>query len=484
MRYRCHFRSPAKVLAVCVSLIYFSPADAGIEADMAGMFNSMGASTNYTEAGSFRNQAMTMYSGGSLSVRSPVSNLSPIHIAPPKIEAGCGGIDFFAGSFSFVNKEQFVQFTRNLGNNAAGVAFEIALDALDPLVGGAISKIREIANMMNNFNLNSCQAAKTLVGGLLGAAGESISSQCKATAVADGSVSDGSDASFACQYADKLVSQSKKAMGNNLPGSTITFTGGNLMQQAITNYFSVSNGSFDINFMTSLTGTLIVKPLKKTDDTEIQYSSEFLPPTITDIKTLIYGNNGIGSEQHVTVELLVCTQGSENLWDECSRVPTQMSSVRYQIREVLRCWVESMQGDTALSASDKDKVIGLIENTQLPLMKIAINDAVLGTSMVEQYIDVITVEYMASYLAKLERGVRGALGRYKKFDTASQADVDRMYQTLAELRATLSKERNEVYAKASAENTVVSYLKNFENHWRGSFPGTARSLEFDLGNRF
>ena len=484
MRQRRLFQSPANVLALCVSFAFCFPAHAGIEADMASMFNSMGASTNYTEAGSFKNQAMTMYSGGALSVRSPVSNLSPIHIVPPKIEAGCGGIDFFAGSFSFVNKEQFVQFTRNLGNNAAGVAFEIALDSLDPLVGGAIDKIRGIANMMNNFNLNSCQSAKTLVGGLLGAAGESISSQCKATAVADGSVSDGSDASFACQYANKLVEQSQKAIGNNLPGSTITFTGGNLMQQAITNYFSVNNGSFDVNFMTSLTGTLIVKPIKQTDDTEIQYSSEFLPPTITDIKTLIYGNNGIGDEQHVSVELLVCTQGTDDLWDECSRVPTQMSSIRYQIREVLRRWVAAIQADSGVSPADNDRIIGLIENTQLPLMKIAINDAVLGTSMIEQYIDVITVEYMASYLAKLERGVRGALGRYKKFDAASQADVDRMYQTLGELRATLSKERNEVYAKASAENTVVSYLKNFENHWRGNFPGTSRALEFDLGNRF
>ena len=98
---------PAKLLAIClsatkylvlsISLTVPVHTHAGIESDMANMFNSMGAATNYTEAGAFHGQSGSLYTGGSFSARTPVSNLSLGNIQLPSVNAGCGGIDIFGG---------------------------------------------------------------------------------------------------------------------------------------------------------------------------------------------------------------------------------------------------------------------------------------------------------------------------------------------------------------------------------------------------
>lgn len=481
---------PAKMLAIGISICLPLNAQANIESEMQSMFENMGASANYTQAGAWHNQNMTMYSGGALSVRTPSSNLNAINLQPPSIEAGCGGIDFFGGSFSFVNKEQFVQFTRNLGNNAAGVAFEIALDSLDPLIGGAISKIRSLADLMNKHNLNSCAAAKQLAGGVMGAIGEGLQSQCKATAVANGQASDGADAAQSCGFADKLVAAADKAREKQSPTNTITFVGGNLMREAITMYYGVNADNikeFDINFLMSLTGTLVVRPPKKDADNGIQLDATYHEPTIKNVQELIYGLNNKTSSPpsesaKITVNLLVCRQGSQNLWDECESKETQIPSLSYQFKEILEKLVISIRNETPLSEEDKLNAIALIENTNVPILKMAINDAMLGTTLLSTYRNVIVTEYMANYLMKVERNTSAALGRYKKTDSAMENDVAKMYENLRELRRTIMAERADAYKKASAEDTIVAYLQNFENHWRGSFPGVAKAVKFDIQN--
>ncbi len=475
------------MLAFCVSLAIISyPAQCGIENDMKDMFDSMGADSNYTKAGSFHNQSMNMYTGGALSVRTPVSNLTPLNMQLPKIEAGCGGIDLFAGAFSFVNKEQFVQFTRNLGNNAAGVAFEIALDSLDPLVGGAIGKIRDLAQKMNQFNLNSCSAAKQLVGGVMGKAGESIQKQCEAEAIANGNATDGTEAKWYCQSADNIVRQSEKSVGNRR--SSVTFTGGNVTHEAVKNFYGISGASneFDIDFITSLTGTVIVKPLKKDDD-DLEFNIMYIAPTIDSIETVVNGiggkNNAMSSEK-VTVSINHCSKGSDNLWDDCTVEEKQIPSIRYQVNDLLKKYKTSVETNIPLPDAEMQKVIGLINHTQqIPLAKIVINDGVLGTNLIEQYQDVIVYEYMGDYLNKINKKIHQALGRYYRSDAAVEMDIQRLYDRLAELRATVAKQKDAAYAKAAAEGRVVDYLKNFENHWKGNFPGVASSMAFEIQNR-
>ncbi|MBO1915650.1 conjugal transfer protein TraH [Providencia rettgeri] len=42
-------------------------------------------------------------------VRNQLRTLTPVNVTLPKASGGCAGIDFFAGSFSFINTEEFIQ---------------------------------------------------------------------------------------------------------------------------------------------------------------------------------------------------------------------------------------------------------------------------------------------------------------------------------------------------------------------------------------
>src|SRR5712671_5322612 len=89
-----------------------------LNTEMQGMFNALGSLGNVTSPGAFRGQAMNLYTGGSLFMREPSKNYSLTRAQLPSLKAGCGGIDLFGGSFSFINKAQFVALLQNIGANA------------------------------------------------------------------------------------------------------------------------------------------------------------------------------------------------------------------------------------------------------------------------------------------------------------------------------------------------------------------------------
>jgi conjugative transfer pilus assembly protein TraH len=82
---------------------------------------------------------------------------------PPRFSAGCGGIDLFFGSFSFISAEKLTQFVRAVAQNAAPLAFKMAIDAAFPQLGGLLDKFQQMSQEMNSLMKNSCQMAQGLV---------------------------------------------------------------------------------------------------------------------------------------------------------------------------------------------------------------------------------------------------------------------------------------------------------------------------------
>lgn len=114
------------IFALVVTLL---PAAA--RADLQGELEQMfGALSNTTPPGVWETQRRGVISGGSLTTRNRIMQENLVSFAPPRFEAGCGGIDLFGGSFSFINADQFVQLLRSIASNASGYAFQIALDAM------------------------------------------------------------------------------------------------------------------------------------------------------------------------------------------------------------------------------------------------------------------------------------------------------------------------------------------------------------------
>lgn len=142
------------ILSLCLCV---GPASANMQGVMQGMFNSM---INVTPASNFETQSQGVYAGGSVYIRNQVSTIRPIVFDPPRLRADCSGIDAYAGSFSFINKDALINMMRNIASNGIAYAFKMAIGTLCPRCDNLMAELQKMADTMNKFNINSCKAAK------------------------------------------------------------------------------------------------------------------------------------------------------------------------------------------------------------------------------------------------------------------------------------------------------------------------------------
>lgn len=155
------------LLVLCAALLTVTPAaSADVNSDMNQFFNKLGFASNTTQPGVWQGQAAGYAYGGSLYARTQVKNVQLISMTLPDINAGCGGIDAYLGSFSFINGEQLQRFVKQIMSNAAGYFFDLALQTTVPEIKTAKDFVQKMASDINSMNLSSCQAAQGIIGGL------------------------------------------------------------------------------------------------------------------------------------------------------------------------------------------------------------------------------------------------------------------------------------------------------------------------------
>lgn len=132
----------------------------GLQSELNELFGNM---SNYTQPGVYESTRRGVLAGGGAQIRSRRMNIQLIAFEPPNIKAGCGGIDIFLGSFSYINLDQFISFLRAIAANAAGYAFQMALKVSCTICSNVMDAMQQIAQLMNNMNMSSCQLAQGIV---------------------------------------------------------------------------------------------------------------------------------------------------------------------------------------------------------------------------------------------------------------------------------------------------------------------------------
>ncbi len=157
------------VLLFSLSIQVSSLTHANLQQEMDQLFGSM---TNSTAPGVFESQRRGVLSGGSVLTRNKIMNENLVSMVPPSFQAGCGGIDLFAGSMSFVNADQFVQLLRSVAANAKGYAFQLALSAMCEKCSQHMETLQKKIQQLNEYFGNSCQMAQGVVNDSLAAFGK------------------------------------------------------------------------------------------------------------------------------------------------------------------------------------------------------------------------------------------------------------------------------------------------------------------------
>nr|WP_119712718.1 conjugal transfer protein TraH [Arsenophonus endosymbiont of Aleurodicus floccissimus] len=119
-------------------MLFDATAQAGINEDLNKFFQELDSvsGANVTQAAAWQGQAAGYLTGWSLSLflRNPVSQIQLISGTLPEVKSGCGGIDAYLGSFSFINSDQIKVMAKQILSNAAGYAFDLVLETALPQV--------------------------------------------------------------------------------------------------------------------------------------------------------------------------------------------------------------------------------------------------------------------------------------------------------------------------------------------------------------
>jgi conjugative transfer pilus assembly protein TraH len=136
-------------------------AQAAIEDDLKNVYNDVLINTSNPKV--VEGQERGYITLGSVYYRAPRNTITPITIIPPRIRAGCSGVDFTAGALSYLNADQLVSWLQSTLQAAPAIAFEVALQKYLPGVKSVLNEVSQLAQIVNTMNLDSCQAARKLV---------------------------------------------------------------------------------------------------------------------------------------------------------------------------------------------------------------------------------------------------------------------------------------------------------------------------------
>ena len=329
-----------------------SPVSAQVGDELENFFDQMGAAANVTGPVAYEGQSAGYYSGGNIWTRFPQKSVNPVNIQLPSVKAGCGGIDIFSGSFSFINSDELVAMMKATANNALGFAFQLAIKSISPQISSVIEEMSQKAQQMNQFNMNSCEAAKGLVGGLLPKSELYSSEICKSIGNSQGFFTDWVGARKHCA----VQSDRDNAMQNNsdpgIPHESYNFTWKMLKDSYPS--FSDDFREYLMNFV----GSVIF--VQDGNGEALPSSYSFISPGDDAILTaLLDGADSISIHK--------C-----NDYDKCLNPQPSTTSIpaHQALKPKVKALIESMnnkvRSDTALTAEE----VALLGATSIPLYKI------------------------------------------------------------------------------------------------------------------
>ncbi|MBV7681519.1 conjugal transfer pilus assembly protein TraH [Escherichia coli] len=429
------------LLVLCAALLTFTPAaSADVNSDMNQFFNKLGFACNTTQPGVWQRQAAGYAYGGSLYARTQVKNIQLISMTLADINAGCGGIDAYLGSFSFINGDQLQRFVKQIMSNAAGYFLDLALQTTVPEIKTAKDFLQKMASDINSMNLSSCQVAQGLVGGLFPQTQESQQKVCQDIGSESNIFADSAASRQGCTVGGQSSSVRDKASDKD---KERVLKNQNIIWEALE-----KNRMFDGNkelkeFIMTLTGTLNFG-----EDSEISP----LPARTTDrdiLRAIMEGG---------TAKFYHCNDS-----DKCLKVVADANvtiardkALKSQITNLLTSIQNKAVSDTPLDAREQ----GFISSTTIPDFKYLIDPQMLGVSnsVVYQLTDYIGYDIMLQYIQDLLQQARAmiATGNYP------QAVMDNVLENLNQAQQQIAIYQSQVQVQQDALLVVerqMSYMR-------------------------
>jgi conjugative transfer pilus assembly protein TraH len=149
-------------LALAVSLAIAS-THVSANALSTQMDKAFGALSNTTSPSAYNSARRGVFTGGQVYMKFPTKRVNPVSMTAPRFGAGCGGIDLYGGSFSYINADQMIQTFQAIGANALGYGVKLAVTSACPTCEQIMTSLEKTAQAINALNIDSCKAAEGIV---------------------------------------------------------------------------------------------------------------------------------------------------------------------------------------------------------------------------------------------------------------------------------------------------------------------------------
>jgi conjugative transfer pilus assembly protein TraH len=470
-------RAVAALLAAALPLtLPLSGASADVGSSMDSFLNDVGGAASVNGPTAFQGQSAGYYSLGNVWTRFPQKTTSIANLQLPRARAGCGGIDIFAGSFSFINASEIVAMLKAVANNAVGFAFSLAIDTVCPECSKIMQEFAQKAQLMNNLNINSCEMAQGLVGGIWPKGDLADKAICEAIGNSEGIFTDYAAAKHGCGTRGQRSSTTARGSGKYddvNPGVPRNYTWTILKKSA---FFSAS-GRFDeelAEYAMTLLGTIIYVPPKDNEP------GKFVPivgeASSTLVTSLLDGTGGDGGK----VLIFDCDE-PEKCLDPGFRALSLPASkaLRPRVAALIGGMVQAIRDDTAISEEQKE----LLQVASIPLYKILTVQAAYGRGMPtddrETLAEIASVDLL---FAVLDRIVSEAGRSMSSFIGADEAKIAMWQNQVNIVRQALADRQANTHLKVGAVLQIIEKTAFIENVLAASMsPGMAASLDWSRG---
>lgn len=429
------------------------------------MFDDLGAVGNVTAPQAFHGQTLSTYTGGSVFIRTPTKTYNLASINLPYVKAGCGGIDLFSGSFSHISSEELKNMLKNITSALPGVIFQMMIKSVEPVFGSTIEYFKEIESFINRANINSCEAATSLAGTLMGKAGFDATKTCeRAAGMLGGLGLDAEAARNRCRNASDMNSTLSSASSDPNLKETVPFTG-NLVWEALKKLRHLDDSEREL--IMSITGTTIYDRA-----TEGAPEPRAIAPTITSVSDVLYGNIQGGSAPgtgRVSVKLLRCGNSA------CTTV-NQSTENFESIQERVRRIMHSLSDKIATRSGDPEpEEINFVNRVPSPVYRLlstanAINNSAIAPAKIENYAGYVAIEFAYGMIAQAARVGLSAAQFNSKLSDQQIAQVN-SHRALAEstLR-TIESERALAEQKHQSMYLIAQDIELLDRNLRASMP--------------
>lgn len=453
-------------LLVCLH----STANASVGNKVDSWFDNMNYS-NVTAPGVYEGQSARYLSLGGVYTRAPITQpFKFFNIQTPKFSAGCGGIDFYAGGFSAIDSKQLIENLRTIGQNAASLAFMLAIQIVSPQLSSTMEQIQSWANYFNQLNMDSCEAAQALVGGALDLFGAD-QGNCTVKRINDYG-EDWTTANHNC------TTGGKKQQTQTSDANVVEFTKGNLTWVILMDDLFFKNDQEFAELILNLVGTVIITSTNNSDDSSKDIRN--IVPAITDsgeterwkniYTALMWGKSAVDK-----LKLYRCKgndngasrtspEGCDVMSIDLEDVSVNWDGMNQKVEKIFKSILSKIKSDQELTNEEK----GLIASSKLPVYRFLTSISVAYPKSIDlqttyqPYVEIIaqdivinalstTISNVKQRAAMMKKGVSDAT-KVKEF----RAQLDTVQKGITEIQKEL---KNQAESVMEMQKRILEYEK-------------------------